>query len=118
MALALALLAAAPAPLQPQHRPVGADEVARRLLEGHGRRQPVAVTYALVSNGTALMETLDGEHDVTMVTMYAPDGAAMLATHYCAVGQSAAHARNRLARREEPRVRVRGRLERGGIDPR
>ena len=46
----------------------------------------LAVTYALVSNGTALMETLDGDHDATMITMYTPDGAALLATHYCAAG--------------------------------
>ncbi len=50
--------------------------------EGHS----VSITYALVSNGTTLMETLDGGHDATMVTMYTPDGAAILATHYCSAG--------------------------------
>ena len=54
--------------------------------KGTAEGKPVSVSYALVSNGTALMETLDGDHDVTMITMYTPDGAATLATHYCAAG--------------------------------
>jgi len=54
--------------------------------KGTSEGEPVAVTYALVSNGTALMETLDGHHDTHMITMYAPDGATLLATHYCAAG--------------------------------
>jgi hypothetical protein len=54
--------------------------------KGTADGKPVSVSYALVSNGTALMETLDGDHDVTMITMYAPDGGAILATHYCAAG--------------------------------
>jgi hypothetical protein len=54
--------------------------------KGTAEGKPVSVTYALVSNGTALMETLDGDHDMTMITMYAPDGASLLATHYCAAG--------------------------------
>ncbi len=32
------------------------------------------------------METLDGGHDSTMITMYTPDGATLLATHYCSAG--------------------------------
>ncbi|MEP6995523.1 MAG: hypothetical protein ABI968_13445 [Acidobacteriota bacterium] len=54
--------------------------------EGHAGDQPVSVTYTLVSNGTALMESLNAEHGVNMVTMYAPDGDAIVATHYCAMG--------------------------------
>jgi hypothetical protein len=33
------------------------------------------------------MESLNGEHDMNMVTMYAPDGDAVVATHYCAINQ-------------------------------
>jgi hypothetical protein len=62
---------------------------------GTAAGQSVSVTYALVSNGTALMETLDGGHDATMVTMYTPDGAAILATHYCSAGN-------------QPRMRAKG----------
>jgi hypothetical protein len=54
--------------------------------EGREGDQPVSVTYTLVSNGSSLMESLNGAHDVNMVTMYAPDGDAIVATHDCAVG--------------------------------
>jgi len=54
--------------------------------QGTADGKPVSVTYALVSNGTALMENLTGEHDTQMVTMYSPDGGTVLATHYCAAG--------------------------------
>ena len=84
LAMALALLAAAgagaaPAEWNRMKSLVGA-------WKGTAEGKPVSVTYALVSNGTALMETLDGDHDTTMITMYAPDGASLLATHYCAAG--------------------------------
>ena len=54
--------------------------------QGTAEGRPVSVSYTLVSNGTALMETLDGGHDANMITMYTPDGASILATHYCAAG--------------------------------
>jgi len=54
--------------------------------KGTAEGKPVAVTYTLVSNGTALMESLEGDHALNMITMYAPDGATLLATHYCAAG--------------------------------
>lgn len=41
------------------------------------------ITYQLISNGTALMETIVNEN---MVTVYHPDGEAILMTHYCAAG--------------------------------
>lgn len=46
----------------------------------------VRASYKLVSNGTALMETLDSGHDTSMITVYHPDGDRILATHYCAAG--------------------------------
>jgi hypothetical protein len=54
--------------------------------QGTADGRPVSVTYTLVSNGTSLMESLTGDHDTNMITMYAPDGASILATHYCAAG--------------------------------
>jgi hypothetical protein len=54
--------------------------------QGTNDGRPVSVTYTLVSNGTALMENLNGGHDADMITMYTPDGAILLATHYCAAG--------------------------------
>ena len=41
------------------------------------------VVYQVISNGTALMETIVNEN---MVTIYHPDGGATLMTHYCGVG--------------------------------
>ncbi len=54
--------------------------------QGTADGRPVAVTYTLVSNGTSLMESLTGDYDTNMITMYAPDGGSILATHYCAAG--------------------------------
>ena len=51
----------------------------------HGNGE-VKISYKLVSNGTALMETLESGHDTTMVTMYHVDGNRLLATHYCSAG--------------------------------
>jgi hypothetical protein len=53
------------------------------------------LTYALVSNGTALMETMDAPDSTQMVTLYHPDGASLLMTHYCAAGN-------------QPRMRAKG----------
>ena len=54
--------------------------------QGTNEGRAVSATYTLVSNGTALMETLNGGHDADMVTMYTSDGAVLLATHYCSAG--------------------------------
>jgi hypothetical protein len=44
------------------------------------------VSYRLVSNGTALLETLESAHDDQMVTLYHRDGSTLLMTHYCSMG--------------------------------
>lgn len=51
--------------------------------EGMGE---VRISYKLVSNGTSLMETMQSGHDTDMITVYHPDGARIMATHYCAAG--------------------------------
>lgn len=43
------------------------------------------VTYKLVSNGTALMETVEAPGE-EMITMYVPDNNTVVLTHYCAEG--------------------------------
>ncbi len=48
--------------------------------------KPASVSYKLVSNGTALMETLEDDHSSQMVTVYHLDGASLLMTHYCSIG--------------------------------
>lgn len=57
--------------------------------------KPSAVSYKVVSNGTAVMETMNGGEHSEMVTMYHPDGASLLMTHYCAIGN-------------QPRMRAKG----------
>jgi hypothetical protein len=86
---ALAFAAAVASFLSAETRANPAWEKMKTLVgtwEGHEGAQPVSVTYTLVSNGTSLMESLTGDHDTNMVTMYSPDGDAVVATHYCAMG--------------------------------
>lgn len=45
--------------------------------------KPVHISYKLVSGGSTVMETLQSEHDVDMITMYHPDGNSIMMTHYC-----------------------------------
>ncbi len=43
----------------------------------------VKATYALVADGSAVMETLEPGNESTMITMYVPDGGRVMMTHYC-----------------------------------
>jgi len=64
-----------------------------------GHAHGVSVTYRLVSNGSALMESMDVPgHSETMVTMYAPDSPTgrIVATHYCAAGNQPRMAAKRI----------------------
>lgn len=47
--------------------------------------KPATISYSLVSNGSALLETLGPEKEPHMVTMYHADGGNVLMTHYCGV---------------------------------
>ncbi len=49
----------------------------------YGGKLPTRVSYRLVSNGTALMESLVSPDSSDMVTMYHPDGDRLAMTHYC-----------------------------------
>jgi hypothetical protein len=45
------------------------------------------VRYELVSDGSAVLERISGdEHAMDMVTVYHPDGARLVMTHYCSAG--------------------------------
>jgi len=46
----------------------------------------VTNTIRLVSNGTALEETIQSAEDDQMVTLYTPNGNRLAMTHYCAAG--------------------------------
>ena len=80
LSLGRPVLAAEPAP--------GWDKL-RSLVgtwQGTYEGKTARLSYALVSNGTALMETMDAPDSTQMVTLYHPDGASLLLTHYCAAG--------------------------------
>jgi hypothetical protein len=75
--------------------PVGAAETASSwermkslagTWQGTFEGKPARATYALVSDGTALMETLESHDSSQMVTVYHPDGPTLLMTHYCSIG--------------------------------
>ena len=56
--------------------------------EGKQDSVPIAVTYTLVGDGSALMEYMKPENSPTaaMITMFTVDGDHLIATHYCAAG--------------------------------
>jgi hypothetical protein len=47
---------------------------------------PATITYAVVSNGTAVMETISHKVEPDMITMYTLDGDHIIMTHYCGIG--------------------------------
>jgi hypothetical protein len=47
---------------------------------------PFTNKISLVSNGTAIEESLQGAEHNQMITMYAPDGNKVAMTHYCSMG--------------------------------
>jgi hypothetical protein len=47
---------------------------------------PATVTYQVVSNGTAVMETISHSDEPQMITMYTVDGDHLMMTHYCGIG--------------------------------
>ena len=91
-----AVLAAAPVPAMDAHPAAATNpgfekmkslvgEWAGTVDEG-GKKMPVTVSYRLVSNGTALEETLKTPEEMDMITMYVADGKNLAMTHYCAEG--------------------------------
>jgi len=61
-----------------------------KALEGkwigkNSKGEPVSVSYELVANGTALVETLHGMNEI-MTTVYHTDGSNLMMTHYCGAG--------------------------------
>ena len=47
--------------------------------------KPVKISFALVSGGSALLETIQAESEPGMVTVYHPDGDRLMMTHYCSL---------------------------------
>ena len=74
---------AKPAPMKPNP---GFDKLKALVGAWQGTSKdgkPVTVSYALVSDGSALMEDLGHGTEMNMITMYNPDGDRLMMTHYC-----------------------------------
>lgn len=48
--------------------------------------KPFSSTFRMISNNTALEETVNSAHDSQMVTVYTADGPRVAMTHYCSMG--------------------------------
>ena len=75
---------------RPQAQPMSGFDQLKSLVgtwearESQGKT--VTNTIRLVSNGTALKETIQSAEDDQMVTLYTPNGKGLAMTHYCAAG--------------------------------
>jgi hypothetical protein len=88
--LAVALLAALPAgAAEPPAATRAAFDRLKALdgaWEGEAKGAPVEVTYRLASNGSVVFEDLFPGTSHEMISMYHLDGANLVMTHYCAMG--------------------------------
>src|SRR5262249_11193527 len=48
--------------------------------------EPTTVTYKVVSNGSAVMETISHKSEADMISVYTLDGDHIMMTHYCGIG--------------------------------
>ncbi len=71
----------------------GADDSWSKLMtlvgewEGEEGGKKATVTYTMISGGNALMESMKmPAPEPDMVTIYHKDGDALVATHYCSIG--------------------------------
>lgn len=48
--------------------------------------KPFSASFRLISNNTALEETVNSAHDTQMVSIYNADGPRVAMTHFCSIG--------------------------------
>ena len=48
--------------------------------------KPFTASFRLISNNTALEETVNSSHDTQMVSIYSADGSRVAMTHFCSMG--------------------------------
>ena len=65
------------------------SRLTRALVGGWAASSGTRVSYRLVSNGTALVETWTAASGAETLTVYHPDHDDVLLTHYCAQGNQA-----------------------------
>jgi hypothetical protein len=88
-ALILASLSLAAAQTAPGKAQAGFDRLKTLVGEWKGTAgtgQTATLSYRLVSNGSALEETMNVGKEETMITMYHLDRDRIMVTHYCAAG--------------------------------
>lgn len=87
--LAVAIIALSTPMLMAQNgATAGFDKLKSLAGEWHGKApdgKEVTVSYQLVSGGSSLMETIVPDNEPSMVTLYHPDGDALMLTHYCSL---------------------------------
>jgi hypothetical protein len=92
VALILALAAAPCVAAEEHHMPAvktppSFDALKSLVGEWHDvSGKGTVVIYELVAGGSALVERMDPGTDHSMMTVYYPDGAKVIMTHYCAEG--------------------------------
>ena len=67
----------------------GFDRMKSLVGEWQGKKsdgQQVELTYELMSNGSAIVETMSPADEPGMVTVYHRDGDKLMMTHYCSAG--------------------------------
>lgn len=87
LTLAALVWIATPASAQGKAAP-GFEKLKSLVGEWQGKTsdgKPFQVSYQLISNGSALMETLSPANEPSMVTIYHPDGDNLMMTHYCSI---------------------------------
>src|SRR5439155_12763788 len=87
VSLMVPLLAAAPTTMPAVKTNPGFEKLKKYVGEWQGKRpdgSPIHLSSKLVSNDSAIMETLE-EHN-GMITVYHPDGDRVMLTHFCALG--------------------------------
>ncbi len=83
--LGLLILGALPRLLFAQTN-AGLDRLKTLIGEWDGKTEDgrkVHASYKMVSNGTAVMETLTPPDESEMITVYYPDGNRLMVTHFC-----------------------------------
>jgi hypothetical protein len=89
MCAALIFLSLVALQAQTQTKPSGGFDRLKTLVgewQAVESGKPFTSGFRLVSNDTALEETLQSDTRDQMVTLYAPDGERVALTHYCSMG--------------------------------
>ena len=89
-AVCLMLMLLVSSPVAAQSKAAAAFERLKALAgewEGTVEGKAGRITYKVVSNGTAVLESISGQgHEDGMISIYHFDGENLMMTHYCSMG--------------------------------